>query len=246
MAVPGKGKKPRLDGERDSLFRSIEQLQDVQDELDKMAEEANDKVLEVHRKFTDLSKPLYQKRDELIKSIPEFWLLALLKHPVLGNYLNYEDQKILNYLTSVEMDEFKWEQGRYGYSLIFHFEENPYFEDETLTKTFTFSAKGRAKVAGATINWKEGMGNANGVNIFTRGNKRTLAYEDSFFSFFGEPLEKIAKEFQVEDDEDCDEDDGKHDVEEPDDDDDDGDDAAYDSDYDAFEHSSDDDDHSDD
>ncbi|XP_021898178.1 NAP1-related protein 1-like [Carica papaya] len=156
MAAPDKGKRPRLDDEQDSdLYPNryvnlrIEQLREIQEELNKIAEEAAEKVLEVHEKFANLKRPIYDKRDELIKSIPELWLTT-----------------ILSYLNSIEMNEFKGEGAGYGYSIIFHFKENPYFEDETLTKTFTFLENQIPdKITGATIKWKEGMGNANGVGI---------------------------------------------------------------------------------
>lgn len=38
-----------------------------------------------------------------------------------------------------------------------NFNENPYFEDTKLTKTFTFFDDGTTKIVGTTIKWKEGM-----------------------------------------------------------------------------------------
>ncbi|XP_021905316.1 NAP1-related protein 2-like [Carica papaya] len=104
MAVPDKGKKPRLDEEQYSCLSPdpnvslcIDQLREVQAELDKvviytagsvewnliMTEEATDNM-EVHDNFSDLSKPIYEKRNELIKSIPDFWLNAVGGLPELS------------------------------------------------------------------------------------------------------------------------------------------------------------------
>lgn len=40
-------------------------------------EEASDKVLEVEQKYNEIRKPVYDKRKDTIKSIPDFWLTAV-------------------------------------------------------------------------------------------------------------------------------------------------------------------------
>ncbi|XP_059670322.1 NAP1-related protein 2-like [Cornus florida] len=173
-----------IDGE---LVLSIEKLQEVQDELEKVNEEASDRVLEVEQKYNEIRRPVYIKRNEIIKSIPDFWLTAFLSHPALGDLLSEEDQKIFKYLNSLDVEDFK--DVKSGYSISFNFKPNPYFEDAKLTKTFTFFDEGTTKITGTTIKWKEGMGNANGVNHEKKGNKRP-ASEESFFTWFGETQQK--------------------------------------------------------
>ncbi|XP_058721820.1 NAP1-related protein 2-like [Vicia villosa] len=48
----------------------------MQDELEKINEEASDKVLEIEQKYNEIRKPLYDQHNDLIKSIPDFWLTA--------------------------------------------------------------------------------------------------------------------------------------------------------------------------
>ncbi|XP_043705927.1 NAP1-related protein 2-like isoform X3 [Telopea speciosissima] len=170
--VADKAKKPKvaergeeedadhIDGE---LVLSIEKLQEIQDELEKVNEEASDKVLEVEQKYNEIRRPVYEKRNEIIKSIPDFWLTAFLSHPALGDLLSEEDQK--------------------------NFNPNPHFEDTKLTKTFTFFDEGTTKITGTTIKWKEGMDIANGGNHEKKGIKRPIA-EESFFSWFSETQQK--------------------------------------------------------
>lgn len=43
----------------------------------KINEEASDKVLEVEQKYNEIRKPVYDKRNNIIKSIPDFWLTAV-------------------------------------------------------------------------------------------------------------------------------------------------------------------------
>ncbi|KAF9591045.1 hypothetical protein IFM89_001255 [Coptis chinensis] len=167
-----------IDGE---LVLSIEKLQEVQDELEKVNEEASDKVLEVEQKYSQIRRPVYVKRTEIIKGIPDFWLTAFMSHPALSDILSEEDQKIFKYVSSLDVEDFK--DVKSGYSITFHFNSNPYFENTKLTKTFSFSDEGVSEIKGTTIKWKEGMGIANGDNHEKKGNKRPLAVERLVFSF---------------------------------------------------------------
>nr|URM60697.1 GRF family protein [Gymnema sylvestre] len=173
-----------IDGD---LVLSIEKLQEIQDELEKINEEASDKVLEVEQKYNEIRKPIYDKRNEIVKSIPHFWLTAFISHPALGELLTEEDQKVFKYLSSIEVEDSK--DVKSGYSISFNFKPNPYFEDTKLTKTFTFLDEGTTKVTSTAIKWKEGMGIPNGVANEKKGNKRAHS-EESFFSWFTECQQK--------------------------------------------------------
>ncbi|KAJ4823919.1 NAP1- protein 2 [Turnera subulata] len=222
--VADKGKKSKLNEEEEEsdhidgeLVLSIEKLQEVQDELEKFMalvvfdlgenvlviccctsqinEEASDKVLEIEQKYNEVRRPVYAKRNDIIKSIPDFWLTAFLSHPALCELLTEEDQKIFKYLDSLEVEDFK--DVKSGYSIAFLFNENPHFEDTKLTKSFTFSDEGTTIITGTNIKWKEGMGGSNGVNHEKQGNKRPLA-EMSFFTWFAETEQKDISELHDE------------------------------------------------
>ncbi|PIN23921.1 DNA replication factor/protein phosphatase inhibitor SET/SPR-2 [Handroanthus impetiginosus] len=169
-----------IDGE---LVLSIEKLQEIQDELEKINEEASEKVLEVEQKYKEIRKPVYDRRNDIIKTIPDFWLTAFMSHPALSELLTEEDQKIFKYLSNLEVEDSK--DVKSGYSITFHFKPNPYFEDTKLTKTFTFLEEGTTKITATSIKWKEGMGIPNGVAEDDKGNKRPHA-EESFFSWFND------------------------------------------------------------
>ncbi|ESQ27697.1 hypothetical protein EUTSA_v10019016mg [Eutrema salsugineum] len=175
----------QIDGE---LVISIEKLQEIQDDLEKINEKASDEVLEVEQKYNEIRKPVYDKRNEVIKSIPDFWITAFLSHPALGELLTEEDQKIFKYLSSLDVEDAK--DVKSGYSITFHFNPNPFFEDAKLTKTFTFLEEGTTKITATPIKWKEGKGLPNGVNHDDKkGNKRTLP-EESFFTWFTDAQHK--------------------------------------------------------
>ncbi|KAH7683598.1 Nucleosome assembly protein (NAP) protein [Dioscorea alata] len=193
VAAADKGKRSKVEDAVESsdpvdgeLVLAIEKLQEVQDELEKISEEASDKVLEVEQKYSEIRKPIYSKRNEIIQSIPDFWLTAFLSHPALSDLLNKEDEKILKHLVSLDVDH---SDVKAGYSITFNFSPNPYFEDTKLTKSFSYSDEGTTSVTGTIIKWKEGMNIANGVAHEKKGKKRPIA-EQSFFSWFGETQDK--------------------------------------------------------
>ncbi|KAF1887263.1 hypothetical protein Lal_00040863 [Lupinus albus] len=154
------------------LLLSIQKLQEIQDNLEKINEEASDKVVEIEQKYNEIRKPVYDNRNEIIKSIPDFWLTAFLSHPALGELLNDEDQKIFKYLDSLEVEDHK--DVKSGYTITLNFKPNPYFEDTKLTKTYTFHDEGATKITATPIKWKEGKGIPNGVDHEKKGNKRAF------------------------------------------------------------------------
>ncbi|CAD5185787.1 unnamed protein product [Musa acuminata subsp. malaccensis] len=201
--VADKGKKSKVEEEASDpidgeLVLSIEKLQEIQDEIEKVNEEASDKVLEVEQKYNEIRRPIYKRRNEIIQSIPDFWLTAFLSHPVLGDLLSEEDQKIFKYLVSLDVEDSK--DVKSGYSVTFNFSPNPYFEDASLTKTYSFYDEGTTNITGTTIKWKEGMNVANGVAHEKEGGKRPLAEERLVFvlpCFFPEIFFKKNKNYNV-------------------------------------------------
>nr|XP_016464259.1 PREDICTED: NAP1-related protein 2-like [Nicotiana tabacum] len=193
-----KGKKQKVDEENNNiidekLIFSIEKLQEIQDELEKINEKASDEVLEVEQKYNKIRKPVYDKRNDVISSISDFWLTAFLSHPVLGNLLTEEDQKIFKFVSSIEVEDSK--DVKSGHSITFNFKPNPYFENSKLSKTYTFLEDGPTKITATTIKWKEGMGIPNGVADKKKGNKRSLAEERSanFYLAFLRVLISVAE-----------------------------------------------------
>eukprot|EP00250_Pteridium_aquilinum_P005597 c15669_g1_i1 orf=478-1269(-) len=187
-----KGKKAKVDEEDGSeqfdseLVLAIQKLQEVQDELEKVNEEASDKVLEVEQKYNEIRRPVYQKRNEIIQGISDFWLTAFLSHPALSEVLTEEDQQVFKFLQSLDVEDFK--DVKSGYSITFTFRPNPYFEDSKLVKVFRFSDEGTTSISGTQPRWKDGMDFTNGIRHEV-GMKRSIP-EESFFKWFSETQQK--------------------------------------------------------
>ncbi|XP_059299904.1 NAP1-related protein 2-like isoform X2 [Lycium ferocissimum] len=164
--VVDKGKKQKVEEEKnidEKLFLSVEKLHEIQNELEKINEKATDEVFEIERKYNKIRKPVYDKRNDIINSLSDFWLTAFLSHPVLGDLLTEQDQK--------------------------NFKPNPFFENSKLSKTYTILEDGSTKVTATTIKWKEGKGIPKGVVQEKKGKKRSHA-EESFFTWFSEVNKK--------------------------------------------------------
>ena len=96
---------------------AIEQIDEVQNEIDRLNESASEEILKVEQKYNKLRQPFFTKRSDLIGKIPNFWVTAFVNHPQVSALLNEEDEEALQYLTKVEVQEF--EDIKSGYKINF-------------------------------------------------------------------------------------------------------------------------------
>lgn len=96
---------------------AIEQIDEVQNEIDRLNEQASEEILKVEQKYNKLRQPHFQKRSELIAKIPNFWVTAFVNHPQVSALLNEDDEEVLQHLTKVEVQEF--EDIKSGYKINF-------------------------------------------------------------------------------------------------------------------------------
>jgi len=164
---------------------AIEQIDEVQNEIDRLNEQASEEILKVEQKYNKLRQPHFLKRSELIAKIPNFWVTAFVNHPQVSALLNEEDEEALQYLTKVEVQEF--EDIKSGYKINFHFEQNPYFENSVLTKEFHLKDSGEATTDGTTIQWKPGKDLTSGSSQEAKaGRKRSHMDQETFFAWFAD------------------------------------------------------------
>jgi len=140
--------------------------------------------------------------DASIKGIPNFWLAAMQNNPMVGDAIHDNDDEALAYLRDVRVAELTGE-GQHGFTLTFHFAENPYFANSTLTKTYhmeeeeTFGELLFDHATGCKIDWKLGK------NLTVKQVKKKVKGKgkgkpgkvitvdeptDSFFNFFSPPV----------------------------------------------------------
>lgn len=154
-----------------------------------------------------------------VKGIPGFWLTALENLPTISETITERDSEILQELKDIRMEYLETP----GFELIFEFNQNEFFSNQVLTKTYHYQAElGYSgdfvydHANGCEINWKSKEQNVT-INIERRKqrNKTTkqtrtiekLTPTESFFNFFDPPKAPQADEDEDDEDEDEDEED---------------------------------------
>ncbi|XP_058804861.1 protein SET isoform X2 [Phymastichus coffea] len=162
------------------IQKALEEIDGCQNQIDGLNEKASDEILEVEKKYNKLRKPYFQKRSDIIKRIPNFWVTAFVNNKKIADILEEEEEDALRYLNKLEVEEF--EDIKSGYRINFYFEENPYFKDEVLTKEFHL---GDPVSLSTAINWKEGadLSKRAKAKAAMKGRKRPLGHR-SFFDWF--------------------------------------------------------------
>lgn len=188
-------KKPKFDEsveERDfdeATQKALEEIDANQNEIDALNEQASEEILKVEQKYNKLRRPYYDKRNEIIKRIPKFWLTAFINHPQITAIIEEDEEDCLQYLNKLEVEEF--EDIKSGYRIKLYFDKNPYFDNECLTKEFHLGSSGDPASQSTPIQWKEGMDLAAkfaqrqaAAQESAKGRKRLLQQQRTFFTWF--------------------------------------------------------------
>jgi len=143
------------------------------------------------------------------KGIPEFWLQVLKNAALMKITINPTDEEALKSL--IDITSYNISSEPRGFKVEFHFEENDFFENSVLTKTYEldFTPKSEEllnykgpymfRCTGCEIKWKPGMNltidtikkDALEGNI-DQDNSEIVVRKDSFFLFFEPPTEKFS------------------------------------------------------
>ncbi|OEJ82079.1 Nucleosome assembly protein [Hanseniaspora osmophila] len=153
--------------------------------------------------------------------VPAFWLTAFDNLPTVSQTITDRDAEVLEYLENVELQYLAHKDSSpLGFNLIFSFnsEENPYFTDNTLVKTYYYQNElGYSgdfvydHADGCEIHWK---GNDFNVTIEVETKKqrnkatkqireiKKIIPVESFFNFFDPPKIPATEENDEKDDND--------------------------------------------
>ncbi|KJA26116.1 hypothetical protein HYPSUDRAFT_181681 [Hypholoma sublateritium FD-334 SS-4] len=82
-------------------------------------------------------KPVYEKRRDVVKAIPNFWPVALMRHSLFNYHAQHNaDQTALSYLEDLWVEKDPSEHR--CFTIEFHFKENQFFNDRILKKEYKF------------------------------------------------------------------------------------------------------------
>lgn len=164
--------------------RALEEIDACQNEIDSLNEKASEEILKVEQKYNKLRRPFFDKRNDLIKKIPNFWVTAFVNHPQITAVLDEEEEECLHYLSKLEVEEF--DDIKSGYRIKFYFDANPFFENDVLTKEFHLGTSEPSSNATA-IKWKEGMDLTKHAQEQNKaGKKRAHQTPRTFFTWFSD------------------------------------------------------------
>lgn len=77
MATPSKKSKSEEAAANTDISFALESIDLCQTEIDGLNEKASEEILKVEQKYNRLRKPLFEKRNDIIKKIPDFWVTAV-------------------------------------------------------------------------------------------------------------------------------------------------------------------------
>jgi nucleosome assembly protein 1-like 1 len=163
------------------------QLKELDKERDLIMEDYLKERAVLEKKFSDLCKPMYEKRraiindekpdtdrdteeeeeeeeeedsSEDIKGIPDFWSVAMCNIEVIEELITERDHECLTFLEDICCED---NANGDGFKLSFFFKQNPFFTNRVLSKIYDVPNLLLAdepilkRVNGCKIDWKEGM-----------------------------------------------------------------------------------------
>ncbi|KAJ3435080.1 hypothetical protein M0812_02210 [Anaeramoeba flamelloides] len=187
------------------VLHRIEELRKIQFKTTLIENVLQQKIRKLQYEYSQKMKYLFDKRCKIIKGeetqesvqgIPLFWLKVLLHHPSTRNMISERDEYGIQYLKDIQVELFK---ENLGYHLHFIFDENPYFTNTILTKTYYLSEEigitnnlFLEKTEGTKIQWKKDQALTVNIEEITKkiiSTGRCKTYRKyipckSFFHFF--------------------------------------------------------------
>jgi len=147
-------KKQKLESAPGADEKTLAELSEVQDSLEKLNEASAEEILQIDKKYAQKKKPHYQKRSEVVKKLPDFWITAFASHPTFASIINEEDQAIFESLEDLVVDDIDAGE-RQGYRIVMKFKPNNYFTNASLTKEYVVNPEGQLTSNISQIKWKE-------------------------------------------------------------------------------------------
>jgi len=118
------------------------------------------------------------------KGVSDFWGRVLIGNKSIARQITEKDRPILNYLMDIKL---KLHDDDFGFSLTFDWEQNHYFTETVLTKSYFMSRPNVIeKCIGTEISWKAGCDPTHIKKTKKKNKKKVTVHEkvDSWFDLF--------------------------------------------------------------
>jgi len=131
--------------------KALEEMDALQNEMDILSINGEAEQMKVEMEYIKQRKPFTDKRNQIIKKMPNFWINSFMNHPVTHSLIAEEEEDCMQYLQFLDIEDY--DDIKSGFRIKFYFEKNPYFENDVLIKEFPLGTYGSAQ--GTKIEWKE-------------------------------------------------------------------------------------------
>lgn len=218
--------------------KRVEALQDLQGKHDEIEAKFFEEKAALEAKYEKLYSPFYKQRYDIVngvvdieddkkeegeskkesteaaekedteKGVPEFWLTAMKNNDVVAMQITERDEGALKFLKDIQCSRLDSAKDEKGFKLEFFFNENPYFKNRVLTKTYYMEDENEPileRAVGTEIEWLPGKNLTRKVmkkkpKKGAKNAKPVTKIEQcsSFFNFFDPP--KVPEDDDVDDD----------------------------------------------
>nr|XP_019951780.1 PREDICTED: testis-specific Y-encoded-like protein 1 isoform X2 [Paralichthys olivaceus] len=165
------------------MRQSVALLAQVQMRLEALEKKSARLHQRLELKISRQRRPHLDQRSSITKTIPGFWVTALLNHPHLSAHIDETDEDALSYMTDLEvgnMESFK--NNKLGYRIRFHFRRNPYFQNNIIMKELHLGMGGSPMSFSNPILWHRGQN----LTAQSEPRKSSRGVYQTFFSWFSD------------------------------------------------------------
>lgn len=205
-----------LDDQQPHQLDSLKRLRDLQKEHDQVFTDYLREKQQLEDKYEGKIRPLYRSRKEELDAHPInlFWFKAFEHCEVLRENITDKDALALKYLTDVSVETVTKQKEVSpntppsipigSFTLTFRFADNPFFENDHLTKTYIMQEddfEELQEARGTKVLWKPGKDLTVRTMKKKTKNGRVLIKKqptDSFFNFFSPPSQVLENGSDVE------------------------------------------------
>ncbi|XP_026189466.1 testis specific protein Y-linked isoform X2 [Mastacembelus armatus] len=162
------------------MRQSVALLAQVQMRLEALEKKSARLHQRLELKISRQRRPHLDQRSSITKTIPGFWVTALLNHPHLSAHIDETDEDALSYMTDLEIESFR--NNKLGYRIRFHFRRNPYFQNNIIMKELHLGMGGSPMSFSNPILWHRGQN----LTAHSEPRKSSRGVYKTFFNWFSD------------------------------------------------------------
>lgn len=176
------------------VLETFEEITTLEDKINEMSAQQAEEESKLAYQFDLMKMPIYEKRDEKLGQIPDFWKNSFENHGLIDSLMSDMDRDFLNYIVTMKVlrpAESKSESNHRTYTIQLIIKaDNPYI------KSSSVEAKDNIAIQ-KTIVLDEEPSIENSLVELTDEGKKLMENSENFFSFFADDSEDCIELAQV-------------------------------------------------